>query len=110
MVPTGYIAGGWSVADTSDSDVIDASNWCVSNQFPAGGVDAKIISARKQIVAGTKYALNVAITDEATSTCSIHVYVVVKKLVLGGVEPDPPYVLLENDTLDGACPASTSGR
>ena len=109
-VPMGYIAGGWSVADTTDPDVIDATNWCVSNEYPAGGVATTIISARKQIVAGTKYALNVAVTDEATNTCSVHVYVVVRKLVLGGVAPDPPYVLLESNTLDTACPTSDSGR
>ena len=102
---TGMIAGGWSEADPTSQDVVDASNWCVTNQY---GTDSNmalsVVSARKQIVAGTKYALNLAITDPTTSACTMHVYVVVKKLPEYGVIPDPPYVLLESDTLDTACP------
>ena len=102
---TGMIAGGWSEADPTSQDVLDASTWCVSNQYgTSSNMEVSIVSARKQIVAGTKYALNIAITDPTTSTCTMHVYVVVKKLPEYGVIPVPPYVLLESDTLDTACP------
>ena len=102
---TGMIAGGWSEADPTSQDVLDASTWCVSYQYgTSSNMEVSIVSARKQIVAGTKYALNIAITDPTTSTCTMHVYVVVKKLPEYGVIPDPPYVLLESDTLDTACP------
>ena len=101
---TGMIAGGWSEADPTSQDVIDASNWCVTNQYgDSSNMELRVVSARKQIVAGTKYALNIAITDPTTSACSVHVYVVVKKLPEYGVIPDPPYVLLESDTLDTPC-------
>jgi len=106
MHSSGFVAGGWSDASPTDQDVVDAAAWCVTNQYPSGGVDGRVVSARKQIVAGTKYALNVAVTAQASSTCSMRTYVVVKKLLLGGVMPDPPYVLLESDELDTACPAA----
>ena len=105
----GFVAGGWSDALPTDQDVVDAAAWCMTNQYPSGGVDGQVVSARKQIVAGTKYALNVAVTAQASSTCSMHTYVVVKKLPEYGAIPDPPYVLLESDQLDTACP-SADGR
>ncbi len=97
--------GGWSDAENNSQDVIDAANWCVSQTNPTGGTTHTVVSARRQIVAGVKYALTLALTDTATNTCTTRGFVVVKKLILNGVAPDPPYALLETDSLTGApCP------
>ena len=102
------MAGGWSDAENNSQDVIDAANWCVSQLNLTGETTHTVVSARRQIVAGVKYALTLAITDTATNTCTTKGFILVKKLILNGVEPNPPYALLETDAPIGApCPAAS---
>lgn len=99
----GSMPGGWNeVTDLNSQDILDAANWCVSQMNRTGTTTHSVVSARRQIVAGTKYALTLALTDTATNTCTTKGFVIVKKLILNGVAPDPPYVLLESDSSSGA--------
>ena len=72
----------------------NAAKFAIHDQYSAGGVTYKIKSALKQIVAGIKYDLRLAITSvsKKVKSCSVHEYIVLQKL-------DQSYQLLSKATL-----------
>lgn len=87
--------GGWSKADITSDSVKGAAQFAVNSEYTESNVNYEIVEALQQVVAGMNYNLTVKITDNATSSCSMHRYKVYRKF-------DQTYLLTLSTDL-GAC-------
>jgi hypothetical protein len=68
------IAGGITVADINDEDVIAASNFVINNEvLPLNFVNYELVRAKQQVVAGTAYYLSYSSSDNGGRSCDVTV-------------------------------------
>lgn len=97
--------GGYTNISVSDLNAIAAATFAVNSEYPSGTVTYDILSASSQIVAGTNYKLQIAITETANRNCIVKNYVVFQSLPnMGGTFSVSSSVKDENTT----CPTSST--
>ena len=89
-------SGGYTTADPKATDVKDAAKFAINNQYPTIKMSYKILSALKQVVAGTKYDMKLSVTNPSTKVCTVREYVVLRKL-------DQSYALLSRELTTLKC-------
>eukprot|EP01034_Spumella_vulgaris_P021968 gene21967-28050_t len=68
-------AGGWSTADPKSTDVKAAAKFAVQKTYPDVAADFKVVSAKKQVVAGMNYDLIVDVTTP-DENCAVNHFIV----------------------------------
>jgi hypothetical protein len=94
------LAGGWSPAGLSDEKVVEAAKFAIHSEFPNGEVSSfHIIEAQKQVVAGLKIGIKVALVKRgAEAKCEMREFKVIHKLGGAGM------MLLDKVLMTDACP------
>jgi hypothetical protein len=96
--------GGYTGLSTTDPQAIAAANFAINSEYTIGKVTYDILSASIQIVAGTNYKIQVAVTDITTKTCIVKTYIVLKNLPNNG----GGFVLSSSVIENSKCPATTN--
>jgi len=100
----GPMAGGWSACPTADPQLLKAMNWGTQKEFVNLHPSFNVLTARKQVVAGTKYDATLAVTrltseGSTTTQCSV-----VELVIADQPWMTPEYTLLSKTTVNEKCP------